>query len=120
MDCILRTPHHYPWATQRMAADRKGSKSETPKVRAVIALVFTPVLTLRATVVAATARCTYLPGSAVESGSVILSLIVPHSLVPSTLSFAYGARPSQRGWGEQSGYASNPVELATHRLCGVG
>ena len=42
-------------------------------------------------------------------------MIVPHSLDPSKLSFAYGARPSLREWGERRGYASNPVELATHR-----
>eukprot|EP00965_Chrysotila_dentata_P177310 5855654-Pleurochrysis_carterae.AAC.1 len=33
---------------------------------------------------------------------------------------AYGARPFLREWGERSGYASNPAELATHRLCDVG
>eukprot|EP00965_Chrysotila_dentata_P200732 6180140-Pleurochrysis_carterae.AAC.2 len=46
-------------------------------------------------------------------------LFVSHSLVPATLSFAYGARSFLREWGERSGYASNAVELATHRICGV-
>eukprot|EP00965_Chrysotila_dentata_P004185 135013-Pleurochrysis_carterae.AAC.1 len=46
-------------------------------------------------------------------------MIVPRSLVPYTLSFAYGARPSLREWGERNGYASNTVELATHRPCSV-
>eukprot|EP00965_Chrysotila_dentata_P250861 6209693-Pleurochrysis_carterae.AAC.1 len=31
---------------------------------------------------------------------------------------AHGARPSLREWGERSGYARNPVKLATHRLPG--
>eukprot|EP00965_Chrysotila_dentata_P245365 6206506-Pleurochrysis_carterae.AAC.1 len=43
-----------------------------------------------------------------------ISVIVPHSLLPSKLSFAYGTRPNLNEWGEQSGYASNPVEAASH------
>eukprot|EP00965_Chrysotila_dentata_P214037 6187989-Pleurochrysis_carterae.AAC.2 len=38
---------------------------------------------------------------------------------PGELTFAYGARPSLREWGERRGYMRNPVELAIHRLCGV-
>eukprot|EP00965_Chrysotila_dentata_P068224 2256272-Pleurochrysis_carterae.AAC.1 len=62
----------------------------------------------------------YEPYKSSKNETYEIMLIVPHFRVPSTLSLAYGARPSLRKWGEGSGDASNPVELATHRLCGVG
>eukprot|EP00965_Chrysotila_dentata_P235297 6200663-Pleurochrysis_carterae.AAC.4 len=43
-------------------------------------------------------------------------LIVPHSLVPATLSFAYRARPSLKEWDELSAMRVNPSMIAPSML----
>eukprot|EP00965_Chrysotila_dentata_P027532 915026-Pleurochrysis_carterae.AAC.1 len=57
--------------------------------------------------------------SGAKAGSRVGIHVKSSSIQARMLTFAFGARPSLREWSERSGSASNPVELATHLLCGV-